>query len=119
MKLCLAVLAALVVAMSATVHDLIRHEVQFLYNSDSDMSIDHCTTKCDALFDLIAGHDEDRTDKMCHYECACLAAAPRSAENLLSQFQALPRAPWPDGGPESLKSPSCELATYKSLAPAF
>ncbi|GFS00272.1 hypothetical protein ElyMa_001067800 [Elysia marginata] len=51
--------------------DLIHHEVLYLYSNDHDMTVDHCTTKCDALFDLIAGHDEAWTDKMCHYECSC------------------------------------------------
>ncbi|GFN97486.1 hypothetical protein PoB_002399200 [Plakobranchus ocellatus] len=35
------------------------------------MSVDQCTTKCDALFDLMAGNDEQKADKWCHFECAC------------------------------------------------
>ncbi|GFN97484.1 hypothetical protein PoB_002399000 [Plakobranchus ocellatus] len=50
---------------------MIRQEVHYLYRVDSDMSVDHCTTKCDALFDLVAANDEHMTDRWCHYECAC------------------------------------------------
>ncbi|KAK3758801.1 hypothetical protein RRG08_030612 [Elysia crispata] len=72
MKVSLAFLAAvLAVGMCATVQQLIHHEVVYLYSTDKDMTVDHCATKCNALFDLIAGHDEDRTDKICHYECSC------------------------------------------------
>ncbi|RUS74623.1 hypothetical protein EGW08_017603 [Elysia chlorotica] len=72
MKVTLAFFAALLaVGMCATVQMLIHHEVVYLYSQDHDMTVDHCTTKCDALFDLIAGHDEDRTDRLCHYECLC------------------------------------------------
>ncbi|GFN83493.1 hypothetical protein PoB_000999900 [Plakobranchus ocellatus] len=41
-------------------------------------------------------------------------SALRSAGALLSRVRALPSAPWPDGGPESLRSPCCGLATYKN-----
>ncbi|GFN85795.1 hypothetical protein PoB_001230100 [Plakobranchus ocellatus] len=34
----------------------------------------------------------------------------RSAGTLLSRVRAPPPAPWPDGGPESLRSPCCGLA---------
>ncbi|GFN90573.1 hypothetical protein PoB_001707900 [Plakobranchus ocellatus] len=37
----------------------------------------------------------------------------RSAGTLLSPARAPPPAPWPDGGPEVLRSPCCGLATYK------
>ncbi|GFO36077.1 hypothetical protein PoB_006258200 [Plakobranchus ocellatus] len=37
----------------------------------------------------------------------------RSAGTLLSQVRAPPLAPWPDGGPESLRTP-CGLAIYKN-----
>ncbi|GFO00295.1 hypothetical protein PoB_002680000 [Plakobranchus ocellatus] len=36
-----------------------------------------------------------------------------SAGTLLSRVRAPPSAPWPDGGPESLRSPCCALAIYK------
>ncbi|GFO19647.1 Williams-Beuren syndrome chromosomal region 27 protein [Plakobranchus ocellatus] len=39
-------------------------------------------------------------------------SALRSAGNLLSQVRAPPPAPWPDGGPESQRSPCCGLAIY-------
>ncbi|GFO08010.1 hypothetical protein PoB_003451500 [Plakobranchus ocellatus] len=34
-------------------------------------------------------------------------SALRSAGTLLSRVRAPPSAPWPDGGPESLRSPCC------------
>ncbi|GFO40591.1 hypothetical protein PoB_006709600 [Plakobranchus ocellatus] len=36
----------------------------------------------------------------------------RSAGTLLLRVRALPPAPWPDGGPESLRSPCYGLAIY-------
>ncbi|GFO18614.1 hypothetical protein PoB_004511900 [Plakobranchus ocellatus] len=41
-------------------------------------------------------------------------SALRSTGTLLSRVRAQPPAPWPDGGPESLKSP-CGQAIYKNL----
>ncbi|GFO10960.1 hypothetical protein PoB_003746500 [Plakobranchus ocellatus] len=40
-------------------------------------------------------------------------SALRSAGTLLSRVRAPPPASWPDGGPESLRSPCCGLAIYK------
>ncbi|GFN85863.1 hypothetical protein PoB_001236900 [Plakobranchus ocellatus] len=45
---------------------------------------------------------------------ACESAL-RSAGTLLSRVRAPLPAPWPDGGPESLRSPCCGLAKYKKL----
>ncbi|GFO35658.1 hypothetical protein PoB_006216300 [Plakobranchus ocellatus] len=45
---------------------------------------------------------------------ACESAL-RSAGTLLSRVRAPLPAPWPDGGPESLRSPCCGLAVYKKL----
>ncbi|GFN78836.1 hypothetical protein PoB_000534200 [Plakobranchus ocellatus] len=42
-------------------------------------------------------------------------SALRSAGTLLSRVRAMPPAPWPDGGPESLRSPCCGLATQNRL----
>ncbi|GFN99367.1 hypothetical protein PoB_002587300 [Plakobranchus ocellatus] len=39
-----------------------------------------------------------------------IESALRSAGTHLSWVRAPPPAPWPDGGPESLRSPCCELA---------
>ncbi|GFO45014.1 acetylcholine receptor subunit alpha [Plakobranchus ocellatus] len=41
-------------------------------------------------------------------------SALRSAGTLLSRVRAPPPAPWPDGGPESLRSPCWGLAIYKT-----
>ncbi|GFO43154.1 hypothetical protein PoB_006965900 [Plakobranchus ocellatus] len=45
---------------------------------------------------------------------ACESAL-RSAGTLLSRVRAPLPAPWPDGGPKSLRSPCCGLAIYKKL----
>ncbi|GFO26629.1 hypothetical protein PoB_005313400 [Plakobranchus ocellatus] len=72
---CVLVLAALV-AVSFAQHghhdqlaQLINHEVHALVMADSGLTVDACTTKCDALFDLIASGDEATTDKMCAHAC--------------------------------------------------
>ncbi|GFO02612.1 hypothetical protein PoB_002911700 [Plakobranchus ocellatus] len=44
---------------------------------------------------------------------ACESAL-RSAGTLLARVRAPLPAPWPDGGPESLRSPCCGLAIYKT-----
>ncbi|GFO00567.1 hypothetical protein PoB_002707200 [Plakobranchus ocellatus] len=41
----------------------------------------------------------------------------RSAGTLLSRVRAPPPTPWPDGGPESLRSSYCGLAIYKTKPP--
>ncbi|GFN79441.1 hypothetical protein PoB_000594700 [Plakobranchus ocellatus] len=41
-------------------------------------------------------------------------SAQRSAGTLLSRVRAPPLAPWPDGGPKSLRSPCCRLAIHKN-----
>ncbi|GFO12227.1 hypothetical protein PoB_003873200 [Plakobranchus ocellatus] len=41
-------------------------------------------------------------------------SALRSAGTFLSRVRAPLPAPWPDGGPESLRSPYCGLALYKN-----
>ncbi|GFN89112.1 hypothetical protein PoB_001561800 [Plakobranchus ocellatus] len=47
-------------------------------------------------------------------------SAMRSAGTFLSQAQAPPPAPWPDGGPRSLRSACCGLAIYKNqTTPVF
>ncbi|GFO03581.1 hypothetical protein PoB_003008600 [Plakobranchus ocellatus] len=43
-----------------------------------------------------------------------IKSALRSAGTLLSRIRALPPAPWPDDGPESLRSSCCGLAICKS-----
>ncbi|GFO36993.1 hypothetical protein PoB_006349800 [Plakobranchus ocellatus] len=49
---------------------------------------------------------------------ACESAL-RSAGTLLSRVRALLPAPWPDGGPKSLRSPCCGLAIYKNSFPGI
>merc|ERR1711963_496191 len=50
---------------------LIHHEVVALITADSALTVDQCSTKCDALFDLVDGHDETQTDQMCKEVCDC------------------------------------------------
>ncbi|GFN80909.1 hypothetical protein PoB_000741500 [Plakobranchus ocellatus] len=46
-------------------------------------------------------------------------SALRAAGTLLSRVRTPPMAPWPDGGPKSLRSPCCGLAIYtKTNQPA-
>merc|ERR1711874_802127 len=72
MKLCLLILSTLcVMCLAPNLHDLIRHEVHFLLQADHGLTEDARTTKCDALFDLVAHGDEAVTDKMCQTECQC------------------------------------------------
>ncbi|GFN82104.1 hypothetical protein PoB_000861000 [Plakobranchus ocellatus] len=49
---------------------------------------------------------------------ACESAL-RSAGTLLSRVRAPLPAPWPDGGPENLRSPCCGLAIYTKTQPAL
>ncbi|GFN86085.1 retrovirus-related pol polyprotein from type-1 retrotransposable element r2 [Plakobranchus ocellatus] len=53
-----------------------------------------------------------RTDGGVGSTVACESAL-RSAGTLLSRVRAPLPAPWPDGGPESLRSSCCGLAIYK------
>merc|ERR1712154_621747 len=49
----------------------IHHEVVALITADSALTVDQCSTKCDALFDLVDGHDETQTDTLCKNVCDC------------------------------------------------
>merc|ERR1712150_3132 len=72
MKVTLVFLAAFcAVALSADLRMLVRDEVKAIYLADANLTVDNCTTKCDALFDLVAGHDEQTPDAMCRQECSC------------------------------------------------
>ncbi|XP_076451501.1 uncharacterized protein LOC143287411 [Babylonia areolata] len=48
---------------------LVKQEVRMLLNEDPDLNVDRCTTKCDALFDLVSHIHEHATDQLCHTEC--------------------------------------------------
>merc|ERR1712154_29006 len=80
MKVCLVLCAILAVTLAQQQQhqqhnnpfgDLIHREVQAILKADPNLSLDNCSTKCDAEFDLIAGHDEDVTDKACAAACDC------------------------------------------------
>ncbi|GFO18114.1 hypothetical protein PoB_004461900 [Plakobranchus ocellatus] len=51
------------------------------------------------------------------HRAGAFSISVRSAGTLLSRIRAPPPAPWPDGGPESLRSPCCVLAIYKNQTP--
>ncbi|GFN79537.1 hypothetical protein PoB_000604300 [Plakobranchus ocellatus] len=40
---------------------------------------------------------------------------PEICRDLSVGIRAPPQAPWPEGGPESLRSPCCGLAIYKNI----
>merc|ERR1712241_220591 len=73
MKLTLAIFSLFVAqSLGATVLDLVVHEVKEIVKANPGLTVDHCTTKCDGLFDLVESHDESNTDRMCHYACVCV-----------------------------------------------
>merc|ERR1711963_494183 len=74
MKACLLLLAALTAtALAANELELLMlHEVQELYKQEPHMSVQQCTDKCDAMFSLIAGHDEQLSDRACATLCDCI-----------------------------------------------
>ncbi|KAL8622671.1 hypothetical protein ACOMHN_009305 [Nucella lapillus] len=47
----------------------IRAEVKVLLQQDPNLNVDNCSTKCDALFDLVSHHHEKTTDELCLYKC--------------------------------------------------
>merc|ERR1719228_2287562 len=50
---------------------VIASEVITIMANDPFLSIDHCTTECDAVFDLVASDDEQTTDQLCEESCKC------------------------------------------------
>ena len=48
---------------------LVHREVMALVAQNPQLNVRDCTTKCDALFSLVAGHDETLTDALCLKEC--------------------------------------------------
>merc|ERR1712002_760763 len=70
MKVCLLVLTLVACCLANTdIEKLINKEVGEIMHSNPGISVDACSTKCDALFDLVAGHDERITDQACHDAC--------------------------------------------------
>ncbi|KAK7093803.1 uncharacterized protein [Littorina saxatilis] len=50
-------------------HHVVMTEVETLIKSNAGISETDCEAKCDAMFDLAAGHDERVTDHLCAEEC--------------------------------------------------
>merc|ERR1711879_27358 len=51
-------------------HHMIHDEVKMILDNNSGMGAKDCTSKCDALFDMQAEHDEPMTDRLCQEECS-------------------------------------------------
>merc|ERR1711874_203389 len=71
MKVVLILAALIALGTAATIHNLVHKEVNAILAADNALTIAHCTTKCDALFDLVAHGDETATDRLCRFECSC------------------------------------------------
>jgi hypothetical protein len=50
---------------------VIAKEVVAIMTNDPFLTIDHCTTECDAVFDLGVPDDEHDTDILCEQSCKC------------------------------------------------
>ena len=48
---------------------LVVNEVQALLAADSSLTLEACTTQCDAIFNLIDVEDEQEVDQMCAQQC--------------------------------------------------
>merc|ERR1711963_1213333 len=71
MKACLLLLAALTATALAAneLEMLLMNEVQELYKQEPNLTVQQCTDKCDAMFSLIAGRDEQLSDRACATAC--------------------------------------------------
>merc|ERR1712012_1449195 len=50
---------------------LIHNEVQALIQANPGMTSAECTSKCDAVFDMVDANDEQLNDQMCKGACEC------------------------------------------------
>ena len=48
---------------------IIAAEVKQIVHDNHGIDVATCASKCDALFDLAAGHDERLTDRECQSAC--------------------------------------------------
>merc|ERR1712002_754154 len=55
-----------------SISDIIGYEVISILHNDPHLSVEHCATKCDSMFELIAHDDEHKTDDMCRKSCECV-----------------------------------------------
>merc|ERR1712121_404856 len=70
MKVACVILCALVAyAAAGSLENIIAAEVKNIIANNPGISAAHCTTKCDALFDMDAAHDEQLTDRECQFIC--------------------------------------------------
>merc|ERR1711860_349435 len=73
MKVVLILATVYAAAMAANELEILMfNEVKELYNQEPNLTQQQCETKCDALFELTAGRDEQLTDRWCHGICACV-----------------------------------------------
>ncbi|XP_070184825.1 uncharacterized protein [Littorina saxatilis] len=61
-------------------HHLVMAQVEILIRNNPGISETDCGTRCDAMFDLAAGHDEQVTDHLCTEECRHQLQAPAVTE---------------------------------------
>merc|ERR1712212_273627 len=62
-------------------HKLMLAEVRQIIADNAGVTVEHCADKCDALFEVNAGHDEEMTDKLCQWECAPQLNRPTPTSN--------------------------------------
>merc|ERR1711872_338671 len=53
----------------ASLHGLVKHEVEQLMRKDDTLTVDTCTDQCDALFGMASAANEDTSDQLCAQEC--------------------------------------------------
>merc|ERR1711941_26928 len=106
MKVFVVILSSLIaICLGASLQSLIQHEVKTLLMADHALTIDHCTTKCDALFDLVSRQDEHATDKMCKHYCTCGIQKNCTSHNHGHKTTAAPVAPIVTAAPAAPAAP--------------
>merc|ERR1711934_82236 len=69
MKVCIVLLALVACCAAVDLDRIIAAEVKQILHDNHGISVSDCSSKCDALFDLVAGHDEGLTDRECQAAC--------------------------------------------------
>merc|ERR1711915_189455 len=69
MKVCIVLLALVACCAAVDLERIIAAEVKVLVHDNHGITVRQCSSKCDALFDLAAGHDEGTTDRLCRQAC--------------------------------------------------
>merc|ERR1712002_212417 len=69
MKVCIVLLALVACCAAVDLERIINAEVKVIVQNNHGITVHQCQSKCDALFDLAAGHDEGTTDRLCQSAC--------------------------------------------------